>query len=200
MKIVALGDSTTAGTPGFLSPLEAPPDGAGDVESQYAFWLSRTNPGWQVLNRGVNRERTDQIAARFERDVIAEGPAAVIIIGGVNDIYDGWGVGHAIEQLGRMYQRALDAGIAVIAGSILPFNTATPEQNAAMRDVNDWIRKAARRPAIWFADTRRAVARAGDPDRLISSPDGLHPDVAAYRLMAEALEPVLENALRTRRR
>jgi lysophospholipase L1-like esterase len=35
---------------------------------------------------------------------------------------------------------------------------------------------------------------------LISSPDGLHPDVAAYRLMAEALEPVLENALRTRRR
>ena len=34
--IVALGDSTTAGTPGFLSPLESPPDGRGDVESQFA--------------------------------------------------------------------------------------------------------------------------------------------------------------------
>ena len=31
--IVALGDSTTAGTPGFKSPLEAPPDGAGNVQS-----------------------------------------------------------------------------------------------------------------------------------------------------------------------
>jgi len=27
IRIVALGDSTTAGTPGFLSPLEAPPGG-----------------------------------------------------------------------------------------------------------------------------------------------------------------------------
>ena len=39
VKIVALGDSTTAGTPGFKSPLEAPPNGRGDETSQYAYWL-----------------------------------------------------------------------------------------------------------------------------------------------------------------
>src|SRR5436190_19180560 len=66
--IVALGDSTTAGTPGFKSPIEAPPDGAGNVESQYAYWLMKTHPDWRVLNRGVDGERSDQIRARFERD------------------------------------------------------------------------------------------------------------------------------------
>ena len=39
VRIVALGDSTTAGTPGWLSPLESPPAGAGDETSQYAYWL-----------------------------------------------------------------------------------------------------------------------------------------------------------------
>src|SRR5687768_8723006 len=34
--IVALGDSTTAGTPAFRSPVEAPPNGDGNKESQFA--------------------------------------------------------------------------------------------------------------------------------------------------------------------
>ena len=45
--IIALGDSTTAGTPGFKSPIEAPPNGAGNVESQYAYWLMKTHPDWR---------------------------------------------------------------------------------------------------------------------------------------------------------
>ena len=36
LTIVALGDSTTAGTPAFKSPIEAPPNGSGNVESQYS--------------------------------------------------------------------------------------------------------------------------------------------------------------------
>src|SRR5437870_2886142 len=72
ITIVALGDSTTAGTPGFKSPIEAPPNGSGDIESQYAYWLSSTHPNWEVMNRGVNGERSDQIRKRFGRDVLQE--------------------------------------------------------------------------------------------------------------------------------
>src|SRR5258708_9153223 len=36
VTIVALGDSTTAGTPGYRSPIQSPPSGAGHVETQYA--------------------------------------------------------------------------------------------------------------------------------------------------------------------
>jgi lysophospholipase L1-like esterase len=102
IRIVALGDSTTAGTPGWRSPLEAPPAGAGNEQSQYAYWLMRAHPEWEVLNRGVNGERSDAILARFDRDVIAARPRAVVIIAGVNDVYQGRAV-HEIEaNLDRM--------------------------------------------------------------------------------------------------
>lgn len=190
IRIVAMGDSTTAGTPAFLSPVEAPPAGRGDETSQYAYWLMTIRPEWEVLNRGVNAERTDQIAARFDRDVIGEKPRAVIIIAGVNDIYQGRSVEHATAQLSAMYKRATAAGIQVVAGTIIPFNTASPAQNAAMRQVNDWIRRQ-EGAGTAFVDTRAAVAAPGNPDLLASSPDQLHPSPAGYRRMAEAIAPVL---------
>src|SRR4030095_16481680 len=65
-RIVALGDSTTAGTPGWKSPLEAPPRGQGDETSQYAYWLMQAHQEWEVLNRGVNGERSDEIRRRVD--------------------------------------------------------------------------------------------------------------------------------------
>src|SRR5437868_9400771 len=89
VRIVAMGDSTTAGTPAFKSPREAPPYGEGDATSQYAYWLMKAHPGWEVLNQGVNAQRSDVIAARFDEDVIAKQPAVVVIVAGVNDVYQG---------------------------------------------------------------------------------------------------------------
>src|SRR5713101_7590894 len=80
ITIVAIGDSTTAGTPGFRSPLEAPPNGSGNVESQYAHWLMAAHPDWRVMNRGVNGECSDQIRARFTRDAVQPRPDGVVII------------------------------------------------------------------------------------------------------------------------
>jgi lysophospholipase L1-like esterase len=198
MVIVCLGDSTTAGTPGFRSPIEAPPDGEGDVESQFAYWLGRWHPDWCVLNRGVNGERTDQIAARFERDVLSHRPHVLVVIAGVNDVYQGRPVEHATSHLRAVYDRAAAAGIPVVAGSIVPFNTATPDQNARMRAINAWMAAEAERDAhLTFVDTRAAVADAGDPDRLATSPDDLHPDVDGYRRMAEALESPIEGLVAT---
>jgi lysophospholipase L1-like esterase len=192
-RIVAMGDSTTAGTPGFLSPVEAPPKGRGDETSQYAYWLMKSHPDWEVLNRGVNGERSDQIRARFERDVIRTAPKAVVIIAGVNDVYQGRPVAHVVEQLRAMYARAAQAGIRVVAGSIIPYNTATPEQNARMRQINAWMKD---QPGIVFVDTRAAAAAPDNADRLFESPDGLHPSAAGYRRMAEAIGPALERVLR----
>jgi acyl-CoA thioesterase I len=196
VTIVALGDSTTAGTPGYLSPLEAPPDGAGNIESQYAYWLMRARPHWQVLNRGINGERSDQIRARFERDVIEACANVAIVIAGVNDIYQGKDPARVVCELETIYDMARGAGIPVVAGSILPYNTATPLQNQRMRIVNDWIGDYTRQHRhVFWCDTRGAVAARDDPDRLAATPDGLHPSADGYRLMALALEPAIESAL-----
>jgi acyl-CoA thioesterase I len=194
MKIVAFGDSTTAGTPAFKSPLESPPAGSGDETSQYAFWLMKAHPQWVVLNRGINGQRSDEILVRFERDVVQNGPAAVVIIAGVNDIYQGRTVEQVTAQLQAMYARAAEAGIPVVAGSIIPFNTATPEQNERMRQVNDWIR---RHPEVTFVDTRTPVSASGNPDMLFESSDGLHPTALGYRRMAEVIGAALQRVLKT---
>ena len=192
MTIVCLGDSTTAGTPLFKSPIEAPPDGEGDEQSQFAYWIRQAHPDWVVLNRGVNGERSDQIAARFDRDVAAHRPDVVIVIAGVNDVYQGRPVEHVTSNLDDIYRRALDLGVRVVAGSIVPYNTATPDQNARMRAINDWIRITAGKIAgMRWIDTRRAAAAPDNIDLLASSPDQLHPDIDGYRRMAEALLPAL---------
>jgi lysophospholipase L1-like esterase len=212
LTIVALGDSTTAGTPGFRSPVEAPPDGEGDVTSQFAWWLMRAEPAWRVLNRGVNGERTDEIATRFDRDVLAHAPdvlrggspapsaaegasrpyLVLVLLAGVNDVYQGRDAATVQAQLLAMYTRARDAGIPVVACSIIPYDTATADQNARMHAVNAWIREtAASTPGMAYCDTRTAAARPDDINRLFDTADALHPTAAGYRRMADALLPVL---------
>ena len=195
--IIAIGDSTTAGTPGHTSPIETPPDGSGNIESQYAYWLTQMRPEWQVLNRGVNGERSDQVRARFGRDAVQATPAVVVIIAGVNDIYQGRSAESVERELEAMYAAAHAAQMVVVAGSILPFNIATADQNARMHVVNDWIRDYAARhdDRVVFCDTRAASAAPGQPDRLVSSPDDLHPSPDGYKRMATALGPAIERAL-----
>ncbi len=199
IRIVAMGDSTTAGTPAFMSPRESPPSGRGDKTSQYAYWLMKAHPEWQVVNQGVNGQRSDEIRARFEEDVVAKKPAVVVIIAGVNDVYQGRPAQQVKDQLAAMYKRAHAAGIHVVAGTIIPYDTATPEQNQVMHDINTWIRAQARTdPRVTYVDTRAAVASPRNADRLFSSPDGLHPDAVGYRRMAEAIAPAIESALGAR--
>jgi len=126
-------------------------------------------------------------------------PQAVVIIAGVNDVYQGRAVDHVTAQLDAMYARARAAGIPVIAGTIVPYNTATADQNARMHAINTWIRRFAHENPgdVWCADTRLAAAEPGDIDRLSGSPDGLHPDIDGYRRMADALAPVIGAALPT---
>lgn len=195
LGIVGLGDSTTAGTPGFLSPLEAPPNGAGYERSQYAYWLAREHADWDILNSGINGERSDQILARFDRDVVGEQPKIVVILAGVNDIFQGFPAAFAIKNLSRMYSKAVEAGIAPVSCTVLPYNFMGKDEARTRRDLNTWIQAEARKLGIGFCDTAATVSARGDPDRLVGTPDGLHPDVDGYRSMAAAIGKSIEGCL-----
>lgn len=195
LRIVGLGDSTTAGTPGFLSPLEAPPSGDGNPESQYAFWMMKQHPEWTVLNRGINGQRSDEIRIRFPQEVISQQPRYVIIIAGVNDIYQHAPIERLQENLLSMYRESVNNGIRPVAASILPYNSTTIQETETMRTVNEWIHDTAGRLEIPFCDTHRAVADPNNGNKLSSSPDGLHPDVKGYRAMGEVLALTIERDL-----
>ncbi len=193
LRIVGLGDSTTAGTPGFLSPIEAPPEGRGDPESQYAYWMMKNHPEWTVLNRGIDGQRSDEILARFDRDAIEAKPNYVIILAGVNDIYQGAPIEFTKNNLLFMYQNSISARIRPVSASVLPYNTASRSETTAIRDLNSWIEYTANRLEMPFCDTNLAVADPENRDRLRGSPDGYHPDVLGYRDMGELLARVIES-------
>ena len=192
MTIVALGDSTTAGTPFFFSPLERPPDGQGNPEGQYSYWMMKKHPEWQVLNRGVNGQRSDEIRARFNRDVLANHPRYCIVLAGVNDIYQNYPLSDIREDLLWIYQTAKADGIVPIAASVLPFNAATEVQGRKIRFLNRWIKQTAETQGIPFLDLNAAVRDPANPDRLKGSPEGLHPDLAGYQRMGEAATKLIE--------
>jgi lysophospholipase L1-like esterase len=192
VTIVALGDSTTAGAPFYLSPVEAPPNGEGDAQAPYPAQLQKRHRNWIIRNAGINGQRTDQFLTRFDRDVRQVHPRVVIILGGVNDIYQGRPLDAIEADLRELYLQALAHHIIPIAASALPFNAATPDQSQAIRRLNNWIQSYARDHQIAFCDTHAAVAAPGHPDQLRGSPDGLHPDRDGYAAMGQAVDRTLD--------
>jgi lysophospholipase L1-like esterase len=111
----------------------------------------------------------------------------------VNDVYQGRTAETVERELQAMYDAARAARLPLVAGTIIPYNTATDDQNRRMHAINRWIQHyTEHHGGVAFCDTRTAVAEPGQLDRLVSSPDGLHPSPEGYRLMALALEPVIK--------
>ena len=187
IKIVALGDSTTAGTPGFCSPKECPPAGQGDPENQYAYWVMKKHPEWEVVNQGVNGERTGQILERMQVDVLELRPRAVIVLAGVNDLFQRLPLAAIQRNLALIYDRAREAGIDVLACTVIPYDRSTPEVKQKMSDLNEWIRVYSVRKGDGFCDTYHAAEDPANPGHLIGSPDGLHPSKRGYRDMGELI-------------
>jgi lysophospholipase L1-like esterase len=192
LKVVALGDSTTAGTPNFRSPVEAPPNGQGDEQSQFTYWMEQKHPEWTVLNKGVNGERTDEIFRRIAADVIAEKPHMAIVLAGVNDIYQGRPAGLVTSNLKSIYDKLRRNGIQVLACTILPYNSMSADARNRMKEVNDWIEKYARDYNLGFCDLFHVTENPKKPWTLASTADGLHPDINGHKRMAEALTATIE--------
>ncbi len=152
----------------------------------------KLHPEWTILNRGINGERSDQIRARLQRDVIDAKPDYAIILAGVNDVYQGFPIEYTKQNLTLMYNPTLLEGIVPIAATILPYNMMSKPAYDSVKRLNEWIKSTAESLKFPFCDTYLAVAEPNHPDKLRSSPDGLHPDVSGYRSMGEALVRTIE--------
>lgn len=192
VTILAMGDSTTAGTPGFRSPVEAPPNGKGNEESQYTYWAAQSLPDLRFLNRGVAGERTDQIFKRLKGDLKTLKPDMVILLAGVNDLAQEYPAEQIEEKLDEMYRYTQKQRIPLIACTIIPYNGMSSYTYQRMREINEWIQKRSRELGIGFCDLFSVMEDPAHPSRLISASDGLHPDVDGYRRMGETVAECLK--------
>ncbi|MET0310298.1 MAG: SGNH/GDSL hydrolase family protein [Sphingomonas sp.] len=174
----------------------------------------RAAPGLQgmaVLNAGIggNHLLTDGLGpnalARFDRDVLTPpGVTHVILFEGVNDLggltreAPATAEAHAalvrgmIDSYRQMVARARAHGIKAIGATITPYDASAyyhPDaQNEADRQaVNAWIRAPGNFDGV--IDFDATLRDPAQPSRLRKAldNDGLHPSVAGYQAMADAV-------------
>lgn len=168
--------------------------------------------GVGVLNAGIggNRLVLDGLGpnamARFDRDVLSQaGVRYVILLEGVNDL----GVltrdqpvsaeAHAAlvvrmtTAYDQMIRRARERGIKVYGATVMPYGGSGYYHPDAVNEqdrqaVNAWIRTPGRFDAV--IDFDKLMRDPANPSKLApayDSGDGLHPSLAGYKAMADAV-------------
>jgi lysophospholipase L1-like esterase len=203
--VVAIGDSITDG-------YGVAADSHGRWTDHLATRLRAAGQaGIGVVNAGIGGGRLlrdglgPNLMARFGRDVLARpGVSHAIVMIGVNDL----GVQHRDQQdspearaqlledmrqgLRQVVRRAHDAGVCVIGATISPYAGSGyykpgPDNEQDRLAYNRWIRESGVFDGV--IDFDAALRDPARPDNLLQAydNDGLHPNMAGYRAMADAV-------------
>jgi len=163
-----------------------------DAETADVAILNMGIGGNAVLSGGLG----PTARRRFERDVIAQrGVGWVVVAIGVNDLGASSGLGIAdalITAYGEFIDVAHHYGLLVYGVPILPFGGSqydTSDREAARQLVNDWVLTGGRFDAVIDLDS--VMRDPENPTSLLpdyDSGDHLHPSLAGYEAMADAIE------------
>jgi lysophospholipase L1-like esterase/uncharacterized protein YjdB len=165
------------------------------------FW-STTHPeffeGKPYINRGVSGQTTSQMLSRFQADVVNLMPAVVVILGGTNDIAGNGGpttVKKIQGNIASMAQLAKTNGIQVVLCSVLPVLSYSwkPEVKPvdSIISLNSLIKTYAQENEMIYADFYSALVNEQKGMKAGYSGDGVHPNLAGYKVM----EPIVEEAI-----
>ena len=186
MIIACLGDSITAGSPLWdPDPKVRAQISEPDERSQWQWWAAQIAPQLVFRNFGVNTQRTDQIAARF--DVAVEGADALIVQGGINDIVQRQPVEEAARNLAGMVDRALGLGLRVAIANVLPWNNGDARSAQDIGRLNELVAAVAAERDIPLYPFHDTLADPAEPHRMRAewTDDGNHPSVEGHRLLGE---------------
>jgi acyl-CoA thioesterase-1 len=178
--IVALGDSLTAGLG--VTRDEAYP---ALLEAR----LRRAGFAYRVVNAGVSGDTAAGGLRRLDW-VLRSRPEVVIVALGANDGLRGQPVTAVRDNLTAIVTRLREAGTRVLlVGMRLPPNYG----EAYASDFAEAFRAVARGTSVAFLPFLLAGV-AGDPS--LNQADGIHPNAAGHRIVAEHVWPSLQPLLR----
>lgn len=154
------------------------------------------------VNRGISGQTTPQMLLRFRADVIALKPEAVHIMAGVNDIAGNTGpspVEDIEANIASMVELARANGVEVVLATVLPADTFTwaPALKPAepIRQLNTWIRSYAAANDLVLADYYPVLTTPSGGMKPELGPDGVHPNLDGYAIMAPITRAALDKAL-----
>ncbi len=168
--------------------------------------LEDSFPGKAYVNRGVSGQTTPQMLVRFRQDVIDLHPKVVVILAGTNDIAGNTGpmLSEDIEaNFSSMAELARAHNIDVVFSSVLPVHNYTPQSQDlfAQRSpekilaLNRWLKNYCAGAGCVYLDYFSAMVDEKGLLKRDLAEDGLHPNVAGYKIMTPLAEAAIAKAL-----
>ena len=138
IKVAVVGDSISAGNPGW-DPNPAFREREGDnPQSQYEYWAALHDPRLDFRNHGVGGERSPRSPSRLEEGV--QGADVLVVQGGINDIVQGLPIEDAADGPARdgrprsgARPRSRDRGRAALEQGLARRRTEDPSPERADR-------------------------------------------------------------------
>ena len=173
------------------------------------FWINTDSAFFAdkpYIDRGISGQTTGQMLLRFHNDVIGLKPEVVVILAGINDIAGNNGpekLEDIFNNIVSMAQLASVNHIKVVLSSVLPAFALSWRPNIdpvpPIRTLNEWIKNYAAQNNITYLDyfTAMADSRNGLPANL--SKDGVHPNLAGYKVMEPLAEKAIDEAIKNNR-
>lgn len=174
------------------------------------YWkLSDYFAGKPYINRGIDGQTTPQMLVRFRQDVIDLHPKVLVVLAGTNDIagVTGPARNEDIEaNYASMAELAHAHGIRMVFASLLPVNNYTQDakESFALRPrerilaLNVWLKDYCANNGLLYLDYFSAMADEKGMLKKDLSDEGLHPNVAGYKIMAPLAEKAIAKALGSR--
>jgi lysophospholipase L1-like esterase len=154
------------------------------------------------IDRGISGQTTPQMLVRFKPDVVNLKASVVVILAGINDIAGNTGPStlEMIEDnLSSMVEIAQANGIKVVLSSVLPAYDFPwrPGLEPAEKVVklNVWIKKYAETKNCVYLDYFTPMADEKHALKAELTTDGVHPNLAGYKIMEPLVEKAIEEAL-----
>jgi lysophospholipase L1-like esterase len=161
-------------------------------------------PGRPYINRGISGETTPQMLLRFQQDVVDLRPAAVVFLGGTNDVAGNTGpmtLEMTEDNIRAMAAIAEANDIKMILASQLPvkelFWNKCVHPEPELLALNEWERKFAAARRLGYVDYYSVLAGPDGSFQAGLSLDGVHPDEKAYEVMASVVQHVIDDVLAT---
>jgi len=166
------------------------------------YWIHTDSTffkGKSYIDRGIGGQTTPQLLVRFREDVINLKPEVVIILAGINDIAGNTGPSKIENVAGNIFSMAELARvnhIKVILCSVLPA-AAFPwhpgiDPVPSIIKLNQLLKDYADKNQLIYIDYYSATVNADKGFKKELTIDGVHPNLAGYKVM----EPLAEAAIK----
>ena len=158
--------------------------------------------GKPYVNRGISGQTSPQMLVRFRADVIALKPTIVVLLAGANDIAGNTGpstLEMITDAIFSMAELAKAHQIKVILCSVLPAYDFDWKPGSFPADkivkLNTMIQQYADANEIRYLDYYSALVDERKGLKAAYADDGVHPNIAGYKVMAPLVEKAINEIL-----